>query len=110
MVDPNNIVGSADLNINKRQNVLGLIVSVDGQTRVYFSNVSIGNSISARNNHQNLFARHYLLNSVIHSIGLADVLVQAGATVVDQLPDDQEQVINLAPSNLDKSSILRLFI
>ncbi len=110
MVDPNNIVGSADLNINKRQNVLGLIVSVNGQTRVYFSNVSIGNSISARNNHQNRFARHYLLNSVIHSIGLADVLVQAGATVVDQLPDDQEQVINLAPSSLDKSSILRLFI
>ena len=107
MVDPNNIIASAEINISKRQNVVGLIAKVDDENRVYFSNVSIGSSISSRNNDRTRHAREYLFDSLVHSIKLRDVLSRAGAEVVDQV-HDEEGLIDLSPAQIDKLSILRL--
>ena len=50
MVDVSKIVAQANVKISRRQSLLGLIVTVDGENRIYFANVSTGNSITARAN------------------------------------------------------------
>lgn len=107
MVDPNNIIAEANITISKKQNVIGLIVSVDGENRFYFANVSIGNSISSHNGEQSKIAREYLVNSLVDSIDLKEILEIAGAVVVDEKLEDEE-FIDLSPEALDKTTIINL--
>lgn len=106
MVDVNNMVAAANINITKKQNILGLIANVNNQNRVYFANVSVGNSITSHMNEQTIYARKYLVDSVINSIDLKDILISAGAIVTDK--QDSTIDYNLAPENLTKTSILDL--
>lgn len=106
MVDINNIIASANINVSKKQNVLGLITSIDSENRVYFANVSVGNSITASGNEQATQTRNYLINSLTNSLGLRWVLKQAGAIVVSEKPDGE--YVELSPEALDKSAILEL--
>ena len=106
MVDVNNMVATANINITKKQNVLGLIKNVDGENRVYFANVSIGNSITARDNLQATQAREYLVSSLVNSLSLTQALLFAGANVVDEKPEGD--CIDLSPECLTKSTIIDL--
>lgn len=106
MVDISNIVSSANIIISKRQNVLGLIVNVKDENRVYFANVSIGDSITSFDNEQSTQARKYLVASLVNSIDFREVLGMAGATVVNRKPDGE--YINLSPEVLDKTMIVDL--
>jgi len=45
-------------------------------------------------------------NDFVNSIGLRDVLTMAGAKVVDEKPSDN--FIDLSPTALDKTTILKL--
>ncbi|MEM7029153.1 MAG: hypothetical protein AAF629_06285 [Chloroflexota bacterium] len=107
MVDINNIVASANINISKKQNVLGLIANVGGQNRFYFANVSIGNSISAADNEQTTHSRNYLVDSLVNTIDFKTILQSAGATVVDNQPENGDY-LDLSPSALGKTSIIDL--
>ena len=109
MVDPNNIIAAPLININKKQNVLGLVANVDGENRVYFSHVSVGNAISSRQDRLSRISREYLVNSVIKSIDLAEILRSACANVVSEKPDEEEY-IDLSPSALDKTTIIDLIL
>jgi len=107
MVKPSNIVASANVNINKKQNVLGLITCVDGENRVYFANVAVGNSITSSNGLQVSRTREFLVKSLINSIELSDVLTDAGATLIHEKPEEGE-FIDLSPEALNKTTIIDL--
>lgn len=106
MVDVSKIMAAAHLNITKKQTVLGLIAEIEGENRVYFAQVTIGNSITARQGDQTTQARKYLVRSMVDSLDFREVLRRAGATVVTQKP--QGEYIDLSPERLDKTTIINL--
>ena len=108
MIDMNNVVGISSININKKQNLLGLIISVDGENRIYFSTSSIGNSISSRSNNASNHARKYMINNCLNQVDFSYLLNMAGATVVNEVPENKE-FIDLSPTALNKNSILDFF-
>ena len=106
MVDVNNIIAEANIKISKRQTILGLVVQINGENRVYFANVSVGNSITSSGNIYSMHSRKYLIGSTVNSIGLRDILSMAGATVVDKIPGGE--YCNLSPEMLDKETLIDL--
>ncbi len=106
MVDPNNVLFLANINVTRKQNILGLIAAKNGKTRVYFSHVSIGTSISSSNNIQSAHARNYLVQSQLETLDLKQILVMAGATVNNEKTGAED--FDLSPDSLDKSSIIDL--
>ncbi|MEL7498438.1 MAG: hypothetical protein AAFN77_12575 [Planctomycetota bacterium] len=108
MVDVNHIVAKAEISVTRVQTILGLVLTVDGQTRFYFGNVSVGCGISAADEGHTRHARHYLTDRFSTALEFWEVLECAGATVVDERPQNGE-FIDLSPENLTKSSIIALF-
>ena len=108
MVDVNKIIASAHIKIDKIQNILGLIVNIKGENRVYFANITIGNSITSYNGKQSQQARQFLVNKLVNSLELREILTMAGATIIDKIPEDKEEYLNLSPEALDKTTILNL--
>lgn len=107
MIDPNNIVISESVKIDKHQNSIGLIINVDGESRVYFSETSIGSSITSRNDDKAIKTLDFLISTCVNTIELKDVLEMAGAVVTDIVPDEGEY-ISLSPESLDKTTIIAL--
>jgi hypothetical protein len=106
MVDPNKVLARSQVNVSKKQNVIGLIANVDKVNRVYFANMSIGNSITSGMNDQSMRSRAYLVNSVTSSLELRDLLVHAGAIVVNKKPEGD--FLDLSSEALNKTTILSL--
>lgn len=108
MVDPNQIVAKADISVTRTQTVLGLVLTVQGQTRFYFGNVSVGCGISAAEVPHAGHARDFLTDRFTNSLSLSRLLESSGAKPVTTRPS-QEGYIDLSPENLDKSTIVALF-
>jgi hypothetical protein len=111
LLDINKIVASSLINIDKKQTMLGLVLSVNGENRFYFSSTGLGNSISSSNNDLAKKALNYLLGSCENPIELKTVLSRAGAIVVCEKPNEEDmedEYIDLSPENLDKNSIICL--
>lgn len=106
LVDVSNIVAAATINITKKQTILGLIAQIEGENRVYFANVSIGNSITSTYSKQTTKARKYLVRSLVDSLDFREILRRAGATVVDERPEGE--YIDLSPARLVKTTIIDL--
>jgi len=106
MVDVNKIIADANIKISKKQTILGLIVNINGENRIYFANVSVGNSITSVGNVQSTHARKYLIGSTVSSLDFRKILSMAGATVVDKIPGGE--YCNLSPEVLDKATIIDL--
>jgi len=107
MVDPNKIVAKADITIDRRQTVLGLVLTVEGQTRFYFGNVSIGCGISAVGKGYTKHAREFLTDKFASLMDFRSMLETAGAKIVESRPEKGD-FVDLSPENLTKSSILSL--
>lgn len=107
MVDPNNMVASTNFVVSKKQNILGLVVRVKGESRVYFSNLSVGNAITSSDSKNSTIARKYLVNTAVNGIELSPVLEMAGAKVVTEKPKRGEY-IDLSPTAVDKTTIIGL--
>ncbi|HSH05164.1 MAG TPA: hypothetical protein VLL52_21795 [Anaerolineae bacterium] len=107
MVDPNKIIASALVNVRQKQTILGLIATIDGQNRFYFSHMSLGRAITAAQDNANIHARQYLINALTNPLDFRHILHTAGATIVDQQPKT-DNYINLAPHALTKTSFLDL--
>lgn len=105
MVDVNNIVAQASISITRKQDVLALIINVDRESRVYFANISIGKSITSSDSKPALATREFLTSSLVNSIELRDVLLMAGAKVVDKKPKGGKY-IDLSPEAIDKTTII----
>lgn len=106
IIDVNNMVSTANINISRKQNILGLIINVNGENRVYFANVSIGNSITSSNNANSMHARNYLIGSTVNPISFRKILSMAGATVVNKIPDGE--FLNLSLEMLNKKTLINL--
>lgn len=108
MVDPNKIVAKADVAISRTQSILGLVLTVKGETRFYFGNVGVGCGITADDQPHTQHARDYLTDRFTNCLDLKSLLVSADAVVADERPTEGDY-IDLSPECLDKSSILSLF-
>ncbi|MEM7184242.1 MAG: hypothetical protein AAF518_25305 [Spirochaetota bacterium] len=106
MVGINNMVAEANMKISKKQTILGLVTNRDGQNRVYFSNVSIGNSITSSNKEYSQHTRKFLVAATENTIGFKKLLERAGAIVTDTIPEQEH--INLSPQALTKETFLNL--
>ncbi len=106
MIDINNMVASANIKINRKQNVIGLVLSVNEENRIYFCNSSVGNAITSRANSNATHIRKYLVGVTKSSIDFRDILIKAGATVCDEFID--KDCVDLSPEILDKTTFLNL--
>ena len=106
MVNPKNIVASANINVTRKQNILGLIAPKDGKNRIYFAHVGVGTSISASNNAHSNHARNYLVHSLLDTLDFQKVLVDAGAIVTNDKLGDEDY--DLSPEQITKTTIIDL--
>jgi len=105
MVNPNNVVAVAKSVIDQKQKILGLMVSKTDGNKFYFTESSVGNSITSRNGEMSNKAREYLVHFYENAISLREVLEEAGAKFVD---DPEKADIDLSPENIEKATILEL--
>lgn len=106
MVDVSNIICSANVNITKQQTVLGLIINIDGENRVYFTNTGLGKSRTSSNNEWVDHAREYMVRNTVQTIDFKEILINAGAKVVHKQP--KKEYIDLSPENVSKETIIGL--
>ncbi len=106
MIDINNMIASTNFSIDKKQNVIGLVAKVENESRFYFTNISVGNSITSRETDAVRHSREYLTNIAFNSLDFREILIAAGANVVEEKPDGDH--IDLSPMALDKTTILNL--
>ena len=104
-VNPNKVVCVAKSKINCRQKVLGIIIVSPKESRFYFSETSIGNSITSHESNYVGQTRKYLFNFYTNTISLNEVLKLAGAELVTE---KEEGVIDLSPETLEKDKIINL--
>ena len=107
MVDVSNILASANVNITKKQNVLGIVDSSAGLNRFYFANVSIGSAMSASCGERSEMIREYLVAKMTTVADLRYILNLAGAIIFLDRPEEGEY-IDLSPAALDKNTIIDL--
>jgi len=105
MVNPNNLISVANSKINQKEKILGLLVTTFDECRFYFTETSIGNSITSSNSEVAEHSRKYLFGFYENAIDLEDVLTKAGAKIVDEKDASD---IDLSPEGLEKDSILVL--
>ena len=107
MINPNSIVTVVQSEISQKQKILGLLITTTKESRFYFAETSIGMSITSSDSKWAENSRKYLINFYQNSIELKDVLLRAGAKLVD---DKTESTIDLSPESLEKDTILNLLI
>jgi hypothetical protein len=107
MVNPAKILAVAKSSINQKQKILGVIMIGQDESRFYFSETYVGNSITSSNKPYMNQTRKYLFNFYTNTISLNEVLKSAGAKLVTNktLAD-----IDLSPESLEKDSIIKLLI
>lgn len=109
MLDPNNLIATARINVVRKQNLLGLVINVNGENRIYFSHTSVGNLITARNNEILAHSRNYLIAKSLNPIDFNDLLVRSGALIVSKRPEEGGY-IDLSPEALTKTIFLDLLM
>lgn len=113
MIDPNNVIFSQNVTIDKKQNSIGLISNQDGDTRVYFLMTSVGNSISSSAGKQSELIRDFLLKTSTNVIDMREIIELAGGFIIDErsdIPEDQlENVVDLSLESLDKTTFIKMF-
>jgi len=107
MVNPNNIVSVVQSEISQKQKILGLLITTINESRFYFAETSIGMSITSSNSKFAENSRKYFLNFYQNSIELKDILLKAGAELVN---NKDKRDIDLSPESLEKDSILNLLL
>lgn len=105
MVDPNNIQCVASTTINKKQKLLGMLVTTTNGCRFYFSESYLGNDITSSNSPWLTHGLEYLFAVSKSPIFLRDILKKAGAVFVE---DREEVDIDLSPEAIDKATIIEL--
>ena len=105
-IDPNNMLVSAECQMEKRQQLVGLLTTSELECKFYFCNAAVGNRATSGVGPTTQKIRAYLFDYSLNPIGLKEVLEKAGAEFVD---DVEEADIDLSIENLDKTTILDLF-
>ncbi len=110
MVDVNDIICSSMMEIDKKQNILGLWDFTHGEGRFYFNSTAMGNSISSGNGINMTRTREFLEHKARNPIVLNHLLSIAGADVTSDKTELGEDYIDLSPEALDKTTIIDLLV
>jgi len=105
MLNPNNVLTTVKSEISEKQKILGLLISNKKETRFYFAETNIGRKITSSSDSVTENARNYLMDYYKNSIELKDLLLSAGAEIVDEIKSCD---IDLSMESLEKGSILNL--
>jgi len=105
--DPNDIVATATVKVDKKSNSIGIITMEDGVKKFYFNTATASNSNISSFNEISRMSGEYLVRSSKESLKLKDVLLESGASIIFKA-DDRRVYVDLSPKNLDKSSILNI--
>ena len=105
MIDPNNVMSVVNSVINQKQKILGLLSVTPEESRFYFAETYLGNSITSSNKEYVRQGKEYLSEFYKHAISLNEVLKMAGAILVDEKKDCD---IDLSPEVIDRNSIINL--
>ncbi len=106
-VDPNNIIAVTNVEFSRSQCAIGLVSSVEGRNRFYFTNVSTGKYASASNNVHARRSREFLVQSALSPLLFNTMLEAAGARIVTEKPVGGD-FIDLSPNALDRMTIINL--
>ncbi|TRO52229.1 hypothetical protein E2P63_03905 [Candidatus Bathyarchaeota archaeon] len=110
MVDPANIIFSQNMSIGE-QAYLGVILSADNKTlRFYLSASDFGSGQSVRAGRMTNMVSEYLLETLKRQDDLNGLLVEAGAIVVNEIPEGDVEYIDLSPENVNKSTFIELLM
>jgi hypothetical protein len=105
-INPNTIQLKLASSINKKQKMLGYLMTINGEVRFYFSESNIGDSISASSEKDYIqWTREYWNTATATIIPLRDILIDAGAIPVEHKADCD---IDLSIESLEKDTILKL--
>jgi len=105
MLDPNKVICTTTGTINRKQKMIGLLVTENGVSRFYFMDHDIGKSIVSSEEEYTKYIQDYLLHFYNNTVSLAKMLSMAGAVIVD---DPKESDIDLSPNKLEKDTIISL--
>jgi hypothetical protein len=105
MVNPSNVIARASSTIAVKQKILGLVITTTTECRFYFSEVSLGRSITSTQNPYVEHSRKYLVEFYQNAISLNTLLRQAGAIITEEQDGCD---IDLSPGGLEKDSIIKL--
>jgi hypothetical protein len=111
MVDQNNILLSANIEIAEAQMGIGLFVpgSESEVSKIYLNTTGIKGTRVSRHSELTTKTIQYLKNAAETTIILANILYEAGAVILDEPPKDGSEYIDLSPSAIDKTTILSFF-
>lgn len=105
MIDPNDLIVKSNSVTKNQQKILGFVNISKNKCKFYFAETSIGNSIISSDKDYMKQGLDYLYNFYADSIYMKDVLIKAGAIIVD---DNKECDIDLSPEKIDKSTFIDL--
>jgi len=104
-IDPNDIVCFVGSKIDNKQKILGIVEPVPGGSRFYFSETSIGKSITSSRAAGTINARQYLVDFYTDTLSLNKILLQSDAQIVE---NEEEYDISLSLEKIEKDTILNL--
>ena len=104
-MNPNNVKCVVASKIDVKQKTLGMIVTTTDECRFYFVDSNVGKSITSSGTKYMDHVRQYLFDFYEGSIKLKDILVSAGAELVE---NKEEADIDLSIEALEKDTIIKL--
>jgi len=107
MINPNNLMAVANSSINQKQKILGLLAVTPDESRFYFAETYLGNSITSSDKEYVTQGKEYLSGFYKNAINLNEVLKMAGAILVDEKEGCN---IDLSPETLEKDTIINLLV
>lgn len=105
VVDPNNVVAMTNTTITDNQKVLGIISGTKGSLRFTFAETDLGAGRTMKQTEHANHAREYLMQFYTNGLNLNNMLVQAGAILVDT-PEAAD--IDLSLERVDKTTFIKL--
>jgi len=105
IVNPNNVKTVCKTKIDVKEKIIGLLISDKEGCKFYFSEVGMGNVRNSSGKDYVKHSRNYLRDFYTNTINLNEVLVEAGAVIVE---DKEECDIDLSPESLEKGTIIKL--
>jgi len=110
MMDPNTVLCFAQTETICRQSIIGMITQIGGHPTAILAHSGLGSAISAGSSKLTLLARQAFADRWKNSFALEDLLMHCGARIVRSADLIDKNTIDLSPQNLQKDSIISLFL
>lgn len=117
-VNPNNIVCSTTIELDKKMSTLGVLTTQNDNNILYFTKVTTGNTNISKNDDRTSMARKYFIKKCESLLKLNDILCRNEHCLVvnEKLSDDEIlklnergfEFVDLSPENISKDTIINL--